>query len=323
MRRRDIVVAAGALLVAPLVRAAAQERRPRIIVLHSGFANRVPLHLLVEQLGRLGYEDGRSARIEIHGAEGDLARLAALVGRIVADPPDVTVSITPPAAGALKAAGLASPVVFMVVNDPVRLRLIQSLTRPGGNFTGVASPDAVVAGKRVELLIDALPGLRRVAILWSATFFGGEALLEAGREAAVARGLDVVVREYAGPDDLPAAFAAVKAAGAEGLVFQPDNATFGRRKEVAALALGHRLPSVHSFSPEVEDGALMAYGNDLADDYRRVAVLVDRILKGARPADLPVEEPTRFTLAVNLKTAAALGIVLPPAILARADEVIE
>jgi putative ABC transport system substrate-binding protein len=319
MRRRDLL---GALVLAPLA-AAAQERRPRIVVLHSGFANRAPLHLLVEQLRRAGYEHGRDASIRIEGAEGDPARLAALVGGIVADPPDVTVAITPPAASALKAAGLASPVVFMVVNDPVSLGLVQSLTRPGGNFTGLASPDAVVAGKRVELLIDAVPGLHRVGILWNGSFFGGTSILQAGREAAAARGLDVVVREYASVDDLPASFAAVKAAGAEAVVFQPDNATFGRRKEIAALALKHRLPSVHSFAPEVEDGALMSYGVDLADDYRRAAVLIDRILKGARPADLPVEEPTRFTLAVNLKTAAALGLVLPPSILARADEVIE
>src|SRR5262249_3904711 len=152
--------------------ARAQQPRRRITVLHSGFARLAPLHLLVQHLGRLGWEDGRSATIAIHGAEGSRERLTSLVHQIAADPPDVTVAVTPPAAAALKSAGLASPVVFMVVFDPVGMGLVQSLTRPGGNFTGLASPDAVVAGKRVELLIDALPGLRRLGLLWSPSFLG-------------------------------------------------------------------------------------------------------------------------------------------------------
>src|SRR5262249_60007073 len=138
---------------------------------------------------------------------------------------------------------VARPVVFMVVFEPVGMGLVQSLRRPGGNFTGLASPDAVVAGKRVELLIDALPGLRRLGLLWSPSFLGAEAVLQAGRSAALARGLQVVVREYASADELPDAFAALKQEGAEAVVMQPDNTNYGSRNRLAALALQHRLSS--------------------------------------------------------------------------------
>jgi putative ABC transport system substrate-binding protein len=324
MRRRAFILGGAALGAAALPRRApAQERRPRIVVLHSGFPLRTPIHLLIEHLRLLGYEEGRSASIAVQGAEGDPERLRTLVARLVADPPDVTVAFTPPAALAVKAAGLATPVVFAVVADPVRLGLVESLRRPAGNFTGLTTGDATLVGKRVELLIDSLPGLRRVAILWSAVGLDMSATVETTRAAAEGRGIETVVREYLGGDDLAAAFADAKAAGAQAVVFLSSNASFGRRKEVAELALTHRLPSIHAFRIEVEDGALMSLGLDLEETYRRAAALVDKILKGAKPAELPVEEPTRFTLAVNLKTAAAFAIVFPPALLARADEVIE
>ena len=152
---------------------------------------------------------------------------------------------------------------------------------------------------------------------------GNKALLEAIGEAARTRGVEIFPRELHDADDLSTAFDAAKSSGAGAAIFMTDNVMFGRRKEVAALALAHRLPSIHSFTPEVEDGGLMSFGPNLDESYTRAAALADAILKGANPAELPVEEPTRFTLAVNLKTAAALGITIPPAILVRADKVIE
>jgi putative ABC transport system substrate-binding protein len=191
------------------------------------------------------------------------------------------------------------------------------------NFTGLSFSDAVLGGKRLELLLDTLPDLQRVAVIWSRSFVGNSAILNAIREAARARNVEVFPRELQDADDLSSAFDNAKASGAQAAIFMTDNVMFGRRKEVAALALARHLPSIHSFAPEVEDGGLMSFGPELDESYRRTAALVDAILKGALPANLPVEEPTRFTIAVNLKTAAALGIIFPPAILVRADEVIE
>jgi putative ABC transport system substrate-binding protein len=161
-----------------------------------------------------------------------------------------------------------------------------------------------------------------MAVLWSRALPEAGLMLEAARAAAAARGLSLIEWEYQ-VEDLGTAFAQAKSAGAEGVVFLTSNAAFGRRKEIADLALVHQLPSMHSFFVEVADGALMSYGVELGAIYRRTAALIDRILKGAKPADLPVEQPTNFTLAINLTTAAALGIELPSTLLARADEVVE
>ena len=321
MRRRQLLLGLAATALARP--GLAQERQPRIVILHSGFPQLTPLHLLVDHLRGLGYEQGRSAAIEILGAEGDPARLAQMVDRVRTDPPEVTVAVTSPAARAFKAAGFAGPVVFLFVVDPVGFGLVRSLRQPGGNFTGVSNGDLLLGEKRIELLIDTLPGLRRIAILSGAGALDSAISLDAMRNAAAARGLETVLQDYAATGDFAAAFAGAKAAGAQAVVFLADNLAFGHRKEVAALALANRLPSVHTFQLEVEDGALMAYGVDLDEVYRRTAVLIDKILRGARPADIPVEEPTRFILTVNQRTAAALGLTLPPAVLVRADKVIE
>jgi putative ABC transport system substrate-binding protein len=181
----------------------------------------------------------------------------------------------------------------------------------------------MLGSKRLELLMDALPGMRRVAVIWSRSIAAYSAIFDAIREAAGVRSIEIFSREFQGANDLSSAFEDAKASGAQAAIFMSDNVTFGRRKEVAALALANHLPSIHSFVPEADDGGLMSFGPDLDESYRRAAALADAILKGARPSDLPVEEPTRFILAVNLKTAAALTITIPPAILGRADKVIE
>ena len=279
--------------------------------------------MLIEALRALGYEDGNTAAIELLGGEGDAKRLDMLVAGLASKKPDVIVALTSPAVRALKQAGVVTPVVFAFVADPVRQGIVANLSRPGGNFTGVTYSEASLGGKRLELLLDALPDTRRVAVIWSRAFPENAAIFDAIRQAAQARGVEVFSREMEGAQDLAPAFDYAKGSGAQALIFLTDNLMFGRRKEIAALALSHQLPSIHSFAPEAEDGALMSYGPDLAENYRRAAALADRVLKGARPADLPVEEPTHFTLCVNLKTAKALGLIIPPTLLARADEVIE
>jgi putative tryptophan/tyrosine transport system substrate-binding protein len=296
----------------------------RISILHSGFPNLTPIHLLFEALRALGYEDGRSATIELLGAEGDADRLTAFVAQLAAQKPDVILALTSPAVLALKQAGLTTPVVFLFVPDPVGLGIVASLAHPGANFTGVTYSEAVLGAKRLELLVDALPGIKRVAVLWGPQFAENTSILESIRGAASARGIEIFSRKLLrDAEDLTPAFDAAARAGAQAVIFMTDNVIFGHRKEVAEAALAYHLPSIHSYPPEVRDGGLMSYGPDITQDYRRAAALADRILKGARPADLPVEEPTRFALLINLKTAKALGLAVPQSILARADEVIE
>jgi putative ABC transport system substrate-binding protein len=321
MRRRRFIRLCGVALAWPTAARAQQPRR--IGILHSGFPDRTPIHVLFAALRTLGYEDGRTAAIELLGGEGDPDRLNTLVAKLAAQRPDVIIALTPPAVLALKQAGVTTPVVFAFVSDPVGLGIVTSLAHPGANFTGLSFSDAVLGGKRLELLMDALPNLKRVAVIWGRSFAGNSAIFDVIREAARARSVEIFSRELRGSDDLSPAFDDAKASGAQAVIFMTDNVMFGRRREVAALALARHLPSIHSFVPEAEDGGMMSYGPDLDESYRRAAALADAILKGARPADLPVEEPTRFILAVNLKTAAALDIAIPPAILVRADKVIE
>jgi putative ABC transport system substrate-binding protein len=320
MRRREFI---AGLLAASVPTAARAQEWPRISVLHSGFPNRTPIHLLFEALGKLGYENGHTATIDLLGGEGNADRLNALVAQLAAQAPGVIIAITSPAVLSLKKARLTTPVVFAFVPDPVRLGIVESLAHPGGNFTGVTYSETVLGGKRLELLLDAVPGTTRIAVLWSPSFPENAAILESIRGSASARGIVVFSREFHGVEDLAPAFDDATRAGAQAVVFMTDNLMFGHRKQVAELALAHHLPSMHSFPPEVRDGGLMFYGPSQGENYRRAAALADRILKGARPAELPVEQPTTFELVVNLKTAKALGLTIPESLLLRADEVIE
>ena len=319
MRRRDLI--AGLLLV-PLARPTLAAVK-QISILHSGFPNRTPIHFLIEALGALGYENGKTAAMEVLGGEGDSKRLEALVAGLASKKPDVIIAITSPAALALKRAVAVTPVIFAFVTDPIGLGLVASFAHPGGNFTGVTYSEATLGGKRLELLLQALPGTQRVAVIWSRSFAENAVIFDAIRQAAQARAVEVFSKELEGAQDLAPAFDYVRDLGAQALIFITDNLMFGRRKEIAALALSHHLPSIHSFPPEVEDGGLMSYGPDQLEIYRRTAALADRVLKGGRVADLPVEEPTRFSLNLNLKTAKALGLTIPPTLIVSADKVIE
>lgn len=305
MRRRSILVG---LVVAPLARPARAAEPRQISILHSGFPNRTPIARLYAALRELGYEDQRTASIELLGGEGDPDRLKKLVKQVAEGKPDVTIALTSPAVRALKEAGVATPVVFAFVPDPVGQGLVASLAHPGGNFTGITFSDTTLGGKRLDLLLDALPGMRRVAIIWGRGLAEAGAIVDAIRVAAQARGVAVFSRGLDGVDDLVPACAEAGPSGAQAVVVISDNAMFGHRKEIAELALAHHLPSMHSFSPEVEDGGLMSYGPEIEESYRRAAALADRILRGRNRAELPVEEPTRFTLVINLKTANALGL---------------
>jgi putative tryptophan/tyrosine transport system substrate-binding protein len=224
---------------------------------------------------------------------------------------------------ALKEAKLTIPVVFAFVPDPVGLGVAESLAHPGGNFTGVTYSESALGGKRFELLLDAITGTTRVAVLWNPSFPGHTDAFESIRTSASKRGIDVYSRVLKGWEDLEAAFGDAKRANAQAAVFMADNLMFGNRKLVAETALKYRLPTIHSFPPEVRDGGLMFYGPSNDENYQRGAALADRILKGALPSDLPVEQPTKFEMIINLKTAKALDLSIPESFLLRADELIE
>jgi len=286
IKRREFI---AVLLAAAVPKATCAQERRRISVLHSGFPDRTPIHLLYEALGKLGYENGRTAAIELLGGEGDADRLKALVAHLAAQKPDVIIAITSPAVLALKQAGLTVPVVFAFVPDPVGMGIVESLAHPGGNFTGITYSEALLGGKRLGLLIDALPGIGGIAVFWGRGLPENAAILESIRTSASERGINVFWRELQGTDDLAPAFDDANRAGARAVVFVTDNLMFGHRKQIAELALTHGLPSMHSFATEVEDGGLMSYGPSMGENYRRAAALAERILKGTFPGELPVE----------------------------------
>jgi putative ABC transport system substrate-binding protein len=320
MRRRDLI---AGLLLLPIDVPARAQAPPRISILHSGFPQRTPIDHLIEALQSLGCADGRTAKIEVLGGEADPKRLQSFVTRLAAERPEVIIALTSPAVRALKQAGVSSPVVFAFVTDPVGSGVVKSLSHPGGNYTGVTYSNAAIGGKRLGLLLEALPGIQRVAVMWSRAVEEFAAIVSSIRQAAEAARVEIISAEINGLQDLALAFDHIDQSAAQALIFLSDNVMFGHRKEVAALELEHRLPSIHSFSLEVVDGALMSYGPDVEENYRRAAALAARVLKGEHPGELPVEEPTRFSLYINLKTAKALNLTLPPTLLAQADEVVE
>jgi putative ABC transport system substrate-binding protein len=320
MKRRKFLIGLLAGLIVPGARA---QQRVRITILHSGFPNRTPIHQLFEALSKLGLEHGRTATIDLLGGEGDSKKLNALVEQIGVQKPDVIIAITSPAVVALKEARLTIPVVFAFVPDPVGLGIVESLAQPGGNFTGVTYSESGLGGKRLELLLEAVTGTTKVAVFWNPSFPGHADALESTRTSASARGIEVFSRELKGMEDLESAFDDAIRSKAQAAVFMADNVMFGNRKRVAEFALKQRLPTIHSFPSEVEDGGLMFYGPSNGENYRRAAALTERILKGKRPGELPVERPTKFELIINLKTAKALGLTISEAFLLRADQIIE
>jgi putative ABC transport system substrate-binding protein len=272
----------------------------------------------------LGYVEGRSVAIEYRFAEGRLDRAIELASELVRLPVDVIVAPGTALAQAARKAAATIPIVLVTAGNPVGDGLIQSFARPGGNVTGLTmAVDQKIGGKLLELLKEAVPTVSRVAILWN-PLTGPHALLLKEMEGP-ARTLGVTLQPLSvrRPDDVDGAFAAMARARADGLIVLGDPVFLSVRDRIAASATKGRLPSIADLSEQVRAGGLMSYGPSLPDLFRRAATYVDRILKGAKPADLPVERPTKFELIVNLKAAKTLGLTVPPAVLARADEIIK
>jgi putative tryptophan/tyrosine transport system substrate-binding protein len=281
------------------------------------------MEALRQGLRELGYVEGRNIAFEFRYADGQLARLPALAAELVALQPAVIIAGSAPGAVAAHDATRAIPIVMASVQDPMALGLAASMARPGGNVTGFwAEGDDSLIGKRLELFKDAVPGASRLAVFVDPTDASDVSTVKALPAAARALALDLRVVEVRAAD-FDAAFATVAREGAQGLYISQNPFFFARRVEIAALAVRARLPSVDGYREFALAGGLISYATSLPDFYRRFGGSVDKILKGANAGDLPIERATKFELVVNLKTAKALGLIIPESFLLRADEVIE
>jgi putative ABC transport system substrate-binding protein len=278
---------------------------------------------LLERLHKLGYREGQNMTLAYRSAEGRPEQLPPLAMELVRAHPDVLIAgFGTLAAQAAQAATTTIPIVFTNLGDPVGAGLVASLGRPGGNVTGLTDQARDLPGKRLQLLQELTPGTQVIAVLLNPdTPFTALALKEA-QTAAEAVHLRLVVLEARTADQVAGRFEAAIAAGAGGLLVLEDPLTYSLRRHIAALAARFRLPAIYGYKEFVEAGGLMSYGTDRRQMYRRAAEYVDKILNGAKPADLPVEQPTRFELVINLKTAQALGLTIPPTLLFQADEII-
>jgi putative ABC transport system substrate-binding protein len=311
------------LLAAPL----AAEAQPVGQVYRIGFLSTDPplaplWEALLDGLREHGYREGQNLVFERRFSEGHAERFPELAAELVRLRVDCIIVPTTPAALAAKHATQTIPIVMTTAIDPVGAGLVTSLARPSGNLTGLSALSPELSGKRLALLQEVVPGLTRVAVLWNAANPANAAAWHETQAAGRALGLQLHSQEVRAPQDLEEAFARMAQARPEGLLVLGDALLGMHRPQIVAFATQQHLPGVFAGRASVVDGGLMYYGPSLPDRYRRAAYYVDRILKGAKPADLPVEQPTKFELVINLKTAKALGLTIPPHILFQADEVI-
>jgi putative tryptophan/tyrosine transport system substrate-binding protein len=326
MRRRDVVqLLAGAMIAVPYGVTAQPAKTYRLAMLASGPAITAesPVgKILIEALAAHGYKLGQNLEFAAYGAEAQLARLPDLARDIAASKVDAVVVVGWPATAAMKVTGVPT-VVAAGAGDPVASGLVVSLSRPGGNVTGISDNAATLSTKRLGLLKQAAPSIRKVAMLWNKDDFGMTLRYQASAGAAKSLGTAVLPLGVAEPDDFADAFKAMDSDKPDAILMVADALTVLNRKRVFDYAAAHRLPAIYEVDFFVRDGGLMSYGADFKESFERAASLVDRIFKGAKPADLPFEEPTRYPFVINLKTAKSIGLELPPNVLALADEVIE
>ena len=328
-RREFIGTLAGGLLASPLAAEAQQAAKIARIGYLAGnlAANPYLREAFLQGLRELGYVEGRNVLIEYRDAEGKVERLPALAAELVALKVDVIVTGGgTPTALAAKQATRTLPIVFASAPDPVENGLVTSLARPGGNVTGLSALAKELVGKRLEQLKQAVPGVSRVAILWQPGAASERSVRDMLKEAEVAaRALGLLPQfvEARGPEDFDMAFSDMTRARAGALTVLPSTMFLNERRRLVNLAAKNRLPAVYPSRDYVDAEGLMSYGPNGADLFRRAATYVDRILKGTKPADLPVEQPTKFELVINLKAAKQIGLTIPPNVLARADKVIK
>ena len=326
MKRREFIALFLSAAVLPLtVAAQTSPRIPRVGFLGAASPTAAGgnLDALRQGLRALGYVEGQTIALEVRWAEGRPERMSELVDELLRLEIDVLVVGSNPAVLAAKKATQTIPIVMVAAADPVGRGLVASLSHPGGNVTGLSLSNEELSSKRVQLLKEFVPLLARVAVLRNPLMTGHAFFWQDTEAAARKLGLELQPLEVRGVDDFEVAFAAARRGNAQALIAFDDPLIIANRTRVMALAADHRIPAMYGFREFPDDGGLMSYGANFAVLFRRAATFVDKILKGANPTDLPVEQPTKFEFVVNLKTAKALGLVIPPAILASADDVID
>jgi putative ABC transport system substrate-binding protein len=327
MTRKIFCLALCAMLYTLCGSAQAQQttKVPRIAFLGGSSASAYVSFVEAFQQGlrSVGYSEGKNLVIEYRYAEGKLERLAELTAELVRIGVDVIVVSGARAIGEAKKATKTIPIVMTTIEDPVAMGIVASLARPGENITGLTNLAPELSGKRLDLLKEAFPKISRVAVLWPPGAAGAVVTFKETEVAARTLGIQLQSLEVRSPEDFEGAFRAATTGRARALLVLQSALTNAHRKLITDLAVKNRLPAMYTQKEYVESGGLMSYGVDARDLYRRAAVYVDKILKGAKPADLPVEQPTKFEFVINLKTAKQIGLTIPPNVLARADKVIK
>jgi putative ABC transport system substrate-binding protein len=322
LRRREFITLLGGTTAWPLAARAQQPRKmPTIGVLWPNPP--ITFEFMRQGLREHGYIEGQSIRFEFRWAEGKLDQLPELARELVGIPVDVIVTLAPPATVAARNATQKIPIVFVAIGEPVTSGLVASLAHPGANLTGTTRMLPEMSAKHVELLKAAVPSLSKLAVLWNPINTSHRPALQAVEAVALSFSIQVRTLEVRGSAELDNAFAAISGDKADGILFIADPVFFINLKRIAEFVGSSRLPAIANFIEFPKLGGLMGYAPSIADEFRHAASHIDKILKGAKPADLPVELPTKFQLVINGKSAKALGLNLPPTLLAIADEVIE
>jgi putative tryptophan/tyrosine transport system substrate-binding protein len=325
MKRREFIAIAGGAAAWPLAVRAQQSKPPTIgyFGATAAAAEKIRTDAFVRRLGELGWIDGQTVAIEYRWAESRTERFPAIAADLVRLRVDIIVATSIAAVLACKQATTVIPIVFPLAGDPLATGLVASLARPGGNVTGLSNLGADLAGKRLEVLREVEPGLRRFAVLANAEYPGRVSEIADIQTAARTLGLNVAVFEIRPAGDVSAVFDTMRKDGAEALYVVGDTFMNSNRVRVSALAIQARLPTIYVAREYVEAGGLMSYGANIPHLFARAAELVDKILRGTKPGDIPVEQPTKFELVINLKTAKALGLTISNQMQLLADEVIE
>jgi len=327
-RRKFLATLGGAAAGWPLAAGGQQREQMRriglLMALNDDRRGQARVTALKQGLQELGWTDGRNVQIETRFGGGDVGRIRAYVAELVALAPDVLVGQTTPIIRALRQATSSIPIVAAAINDPVEQGFVSSLARPGGNVTGFSHIDYTMVGKWLEILKEAAPSVSRASLLFNPdTSPHYYIYLHSSQAVPRSIAVDISAAPVRDTTEIEGAIAKLGREPGSGLIVPPDAFTLARLPLVIRLTQQHRVPAVNDLRESVAQGALISYGPDPFDNFRRSAAYVDRILKGAKPADLPIQQPTKFELAINLKTARALGLEIPPSLLARADEVIE
>jgi putative ABC transport system substrate-binding protein len=329
MRRREFIAGFGGAAAWPLAARAQQGERVRRIGVLMSFDENLPdgklrVSAFTQALADLGWVDGRNVRMDLRWAGGDSNRMRALAQELVSLQPDILMGAATPAIAALRQETRTIPIVMGNAADPVGSGLVVALNQPGGNITGFGQFEASLGGKWLELLSEMAPGLKRAAIMFNPDTAPVSTFMSSLETAARALKVEPIIAPVHGDLEIETAIIALGREPGGGLVVVPDTFTVVHRAPIISAAAQNNVPAVYS-GPSLfaRDGGLLSYGPDLVDMWRRAASYVDRILRGEKPAELPVQMPTKFEMVLNLKTAKALGLVVPPSILVRADEVIE